>query len=155
MSNSRMDRYVPVVIEYAARIVLFHTAAAQRLGLHPTDLKCLRLLGEKTMTAGELAQHTGLTGAAVTAMIDRLEVAGYVSRQRESEDRRKVTVHAVPRAIQKVNDLYQAHQERMAKLLAGYSDREFAAIMSFLENTSDLLEFAASELAPGAKAAAQ
>ena len=68
MSNNRMDRYVPVVIEYAARIVLFHTAAAQRLGLHPTDLKCLRLLGHKTMTAGELAQHTGLTGAAGTAL---------------------------------------------------------------------------------------
>jgi DNA-binding MarR family transcriptional regulator len=146
MSNNRMDRFVPLAIEYAARVVLFHAAAAARLGLHTTDLKCLRLLGQNTMTAGELAQHTGLTGAAVTALIDRLEAAGYVTRQRESQDRRQVTVRAVPRRIREINRLYQGQYDRMSKLLADYNAQEFAAITDFLEKTTQILVVGAKEL---------
>ena|ERR1700733_3860056 len=146
MSTSRMDRYVPLVMEFSARIVLFHSAVADKLGLHTTDLKCLRLLGEETLSAGELAERTGLTGAAVTALIDRLENAGYVTRNRESEDRRKVTVRAIPRSIRKLNELYQNQYKRMSKLIDAYSAAEFESIMDFLKKTTEILEVGAKEL---------
>ncbi len=63
----------------------FDALAAEKLGLSLTDLRCLDLVqATGGMTAGELATSSGLTTGAVTAVIDRLERAGYV----RSESRR-------------------------------------------------------------------
>ena len=71
---------MPLIRKFAARLVFFHSAIASAFGLNATDLHTLRLLGEQSMSAGELSSQLGLTGAAVTALIDRLERAGYVVR---------------------------------------------------------------------------
>ncbi len=139
MSTSRMRSYVPLVQKFAARVVLFHSAVAGRLGLHATDLKSLRLLGEEPMSAGALAEQIGLTGAAVTALIDRLEKAGYVVRERGADDRRRITVHAVPEKLCEVDSLYAGHGARMSKLLSRYSAEEFRVIADFLERTTQVL----------------
>ena len=88
MSSASMNRYIPLVRDFAARVALFHDALAQTMGLHATDVKVMRLLGGRAMTAGALAQESGLTGAAVTALVDRLEKAGYATRVRDLHDRR-------------------------------------------------------------------
>ena len=79
-----MDRYVPLIREFATRDALFHEAVAKTIGLHSTDEKVLRLLGADAMTAGDLVNQTGLTGAAVTALVDRLINLGYVTRERDT-----------------------------------------------------------------------
>jgi DNA-binding MarR family transcriptional regulator len=139
MSSPRMQRYIPIVREFAARVVLFHDAVADHAGLHGTDLKVLRLLGEDPMTPGQLVDHTGLTGAAVTALVDRLVEAGYVTRERDEEDRRRVTVRIVPAKIRKIDRLYEAYGAEMSKLLSQYDAKEFAVIESFLTQTTRLL----------------
>jgi DNA-binding MarR family transcriptional regulator len=139
MSTSRMDRYVPLVQEFATRVVFFHSAIAARLGLHATDLKALRLLAKEPMTAGALGERVGLTGAAVTALVDRLENAGYVVRERGSEDRRRITIQAVREQLRRIDDLYTGQHASMSKLLSKYSKKEFAVIESFLEKTTHVL----------------
>jgi DNA-binding MarR family transcriptional regulator len=134
-----MGSYVPLVQAFAARVVLFHSAVAAKLGLHPTDLKCLRLLGKEPMSAGALGEQTGLTGAAVTALVDRLERAGYVVRERGRDDRRRVTVRAAPEKLREIDTLYAGQYARMSKLLARYTLEEFSAIASFLEQTTQVL----------------
>ncbi len=42
------------------------------------------------MSAGELAEATGLSSAATTTLLDRLERKGFVQRERDTVDRRKV-----------------------------------------------------------------
>jgi DNA-binding IclR family transcriptional regulator len=44
----------------------------------------------RPVTAGTIGEHTGLTTGAVTGLMDRLEKAGYVRRDRDPRDRRKV-----------------------------------------------------------------
>ena len=62
------------VQELSTATVLFHQNVAQKLGLNPTDHKCLDLImRNENMTAGDLAQMTGLTTGAITGVIDRLE----------------------------------------------------------------------------------
>src|SRR5690349_17610271 len=82
--------------EFMARAVLFQDAVARSVGLNSTDLQAVGLLmSSGPATPGELAVRTGLTaGGAVTAMIDRLERAGYVNRARDENDRRRVIVTA-------------------------------------------------------------
>src|ERR1043165_7694421 len=80
-------------LEHGARItsaqsILFSQAVADRLKLNSSDLECLDIVMLRgPVTAGELAQATGLTTGAITGLIDRLERAGYVRRARDAEDR--------------------------------------------------------------------
>ena len=63
---------------------LMSQAAADRIGINATDLNCLNILSfSGQMTAGELARATGLTTASITGVVDRLEEAGYVRRERD------------------------------------------------------------------------
>jgi DNA-binding MarR family transcriptional regulator len=130
--DARMDRYVPLIREFATRDALFHDTVARTIGLHPTDEKVLRLLGADAMTAGDLVHHTGLTGAAVTALVDRLVNLGYVTRERDLKDRRKVVIRTVGTRLRDINRLYGGLRDALQALLAKYDSTEFAAIMDFL-----------------------
>jgi DNA-binding MarR family transcriptional regulator len=146
MSNSRMNSYVPLVQKFVANVLLFHSAVADRLGLHVTDLRGLRLLEREPMSAGALGEQTGLNGAAVTALIDRLEKAGYAVRERGTDDRRRITVRAIPKKLCEVDSLYEGQGARMSKLLSEYSPQEFSVIASFLEQTTQVLAEEAKKL---------
>ena len=72
---------------------LMGQAAADRIGLNATDLNCLNILSFRGgMTAGVLAKATGLTTASITGVADRLEEAGFVRRERDPRDRRRVVI---------------------------------------------------------------
>lgn len=77
--------------------------AACDSGLNLTDYHALSVLvqfGE--MTAGRLAQHLGATAATTTALVNRLELSGYVSRHRDASDRRHVRISATPTSFLKI-----------------------------------------------------
>ncbi|MEV0982057.1 MULTISPECIES: MarR family transcriptional regulator [unclassified Streptomyces] len=86
---------------YMASYALFNQAVADHLRLHPTDVQCLNLLTleEGPVTTGRIAELTGLTTGSATRLVDRLEKAGYVRRERDAADRRKVLVVTVPERI--------------------------------------------------------
>ncbi len=74
-------------------LVLLTQAVSDRLGVNSTDLQCLSILtASGAMTAGELAERSALTTGAVTGVIDRLEQASLVTRERDPQDRRRVIV---------------------------------------------------------------
>src|SRR5580700_1613165 len=91
-----------------ALMQLMNQAAADRIGINATDLNCLNILSfNGQMTAGELARATGLTTASITGVVDRLEEAGYVRRERDVADRRRVVIHLnVPRALGTVGPVF-------------------------------------------------
>jgi len=75
---------------HSTAVVLFHHAVAERLGLGPTDHKCLDLLRERGAMAGsDLGAITGLTSGAITGVVARLERAGYLRRDPDPHDGRK------------------------------------------------------------------
>src|SRR5688572_24100423 len=85
----------------SANSVMFSQAIADAVGIHPSDNECLDyLVMNGPATAGQLATWTGLTTGAITAMLDRLEKAGFVRREPHPDDRRKVVV--VPN-LEKIN----------------------------------------------------
>src|SRR5579885_1278422 len=79
---------------HSTAVVLFHHAVAERLGLGPTDHKCLDLLRERGAMAGsDLCAITGLTSGAITGVVSRLERAGYLRREADPHDGRKQILH--------------------------------------------------------------
>ena len=120
-----------------AEVVLFNQAVADRLGMNPTDLQCLNVLGETgPVTAGRLAELTGLTTGAITGVVDRLERAGYARREADPDDRRRViVVPLLDQAAREIGPLYDAMGRAFAELCARYSDEELALILDFITRT--------------------
>src|SRR5438552_12096943 len=114
----------------SAHAVLYSQAVALRMGVNSTDLECLDfILLRGAVTAGELAEVTGLTTAAITGVIDRLERAGLVRRDRASDNRRKVLVQSLPGAEERVAPLFEPMQRATHEALSGYGDQELALLL--------------------------
>jgi DNA-binding MarR family transcriptional regulator len=125
--------------EMSTETIMLHQAVADRLGLHITDHKCLDFIYRHgAMTAGRLAELSGLTTGAVTGIIDRLEAAGYVQRADDPKDRRKTIVQPTrnKRLEKKIEVIFLPLRARMHKLLSTYSDEQFTFL---LDATSELI----------------
>jgi DNA-binding MarR family transcriptional regulator len=139
MSRVRRDRNaLAQALEHAmreatAQSVLFSQLVARRLGITSTDLECLDIIHLRgPVTAGDLAQATGLTTGAVTGIIDRLEQAGFARRERDTTDRRKVFVRSLPAIERRIAPLFVPMQRAFEATLAGYGEAELALFVDFL-----------------------
>ena len=124
---------------HSTAVVLFHHAVAERLGLGPTDHKCLDLLRERGPMAGsDLGAITGLTSGAITGVVARLERAGYLRREPDPHDGRKQILRlALKRAhIQEVIDPLR---KDVAVLLENFDSHQLKGIAEFLDRTTDLI----------------
>ncbi|MGH9202488.1 MAG: MarR family winged helix-turn-helix transcriptional regulator [Vicinamibacterales bacterium] len=122
-----------------AQSVLLSDTVAKLVRLNSTDLECLDLLYlAGATTAGRLAQHTGLTTGATTAVIDRLERAGLVRRHRDPEDRRCVRVEAQPGCLRHIEPLYRRLAHATSRLNQDYDDRQLAVVVDYLSRAVEL-----------------
>jgi DNA-binding MarR family transcriptional regulator len=112
---------------------LMGQAAAERVGINATDLNCLNILSfSGPLTAGELARATGLTTASITGVVDRLEAAGFVRRERDSADRRRVVVTVVmEKALAEVATIFAPMVADWQQLANRYTDDELRLIVEF------------------------
>jgi DNA-binding MarR family transcriptional regulator len=116
----------------SAQGVLFGQAVADRLGINHSDLESLDLLRwAGPVSAGRLAELTGLTTGAVTRMIDRLERDGFVRREPDPVDRRRVIVRPIPAAEQRVAPLYEPLGQAMQAVTDRYTEDQLAVLLDF------------------------
>src|SRR5215468_6005109 len=122
---------------YGARFILLHQAVAERLGLNIIDLRCLRLASEAgEPTAGHLAKITGLTTGTITGLLDRLEKARFIRRERVADDRRKVIVKVLPGGAQKIERIMEPLSQDMNKALQDFTQEELKAVLRFFDVTA-------------------
>lgn len=144
--SATLDSFRAASRKYSDTSILMHEAISRKAGLSGTDHKYLGLLIENgPMTAGELSQRTGLTGGAITGLIDRLEKKKLAKREFDKGDRRKVFIVAnEANAIKLLTPLFKELQQKTTKLLSSYSDTELEIIKKYmLEATrvmNDVLE---------------
>lgn len=123
------------------RTVLYQQSVAASLGLYNNDFLSIDILHEKgPVTAGELSRLTGLTTGSVTSLIDRLEKNGFVRRQPDPHDRRKVIIVPLYENKEDVSATYLQLHAAMVKLASSYSDEELELITQFLNKASSVLE---------------
>jgi DNA-binding MarR family transcriptional regulator len=122
------------------RDVAFDKLAAARLGVSVTDLHCLNVVESREgVTAGELATQSGLTTGAVTAVIDRLERAGFARRVRDERDRRKVIVEVTPAFYERAAEIWGPVAAEWQRDLADrFTAAELATIADFLRRVDAL-----------------
>ena len=126
---------------------IFGQAVADYVGISSSDHECLDFVNlEGRATAGRLAQVTGLTTGAITGVVDRLEKAGFVKRERDEHDRRKVFIAPVPQNIAKIGVLYEHMQRAMLKNWDSYTDDELRLLLRFASQGYETMLAATEEL---------
>jgi DNA-binding MarR family transcriptional regulator len=138
-----------------ALMQLMGQAAADRIGLNATDLNCLNILSfSGEMTAGELARETGLTTASITGVADRLEEAGYVRRERDPRDRRRVVIRLVlESALRDVAPVFLPLILGWQGVVTQYTDDELRLIVEFYDQMEQVIRAHLARLRAPAAAA--
>ena len=119
----------------------FDEQVAKKLKLSRTDMRCLDLIDRLgPISAGRLAEESGLTTGAVTFILDRLEEAGMVMRRRDTEDRRRVWVEMVPVAQERLKDLHQPVAEEMREVAQRFKADELATVRDFMRQAKEVFQ---------------
>ena len=148
MSSGAQDKRAAVLRELARELRQFHglgasffRAAAARSGMTVTDLQVIDLLESSgPMSAGQLADLTGLTTGAITGMLKRLEEAALVLRERDPGDGRRVNVRLVPGKDDRraIDPLFASLGTAWDDLVSHYDDEQMAVLLAFLQRCNAL-----------------
>jgi DNA-binding MarR family transcriptional regulator len=127
-----VDELVHIARAHEAANDAFDEVAREKLGVNRTDLRCLNIIDNSgPMTAGRLAELSGLTTAAVTSVLDRLERAGYARRVRDQPDRRQVMVEVTPLLAERATPIWGPLGEEARSTLSRMSAEELEALIDF------------------------
>lgn len=134
------DRVGAALVHMIRRAEEAQERAARRQGMHPTDFRCLGYLDLKgaPVSPGDIISHLGLTSGAGTALLDRLEGAGYIARTRHPEDRRSVLIVLDKEAAAEPLALHERIRAEYHLGTAEFSDADLAAIARFLKRIEAL-----------------
>jgi len=120
---------------------LLGQVSADRIGINATDLNCLNLVAlTGPMTAGELARATGLTTASITGVLDRLEEGGFVRRERDPHDRRRVIVNlGSGPGLREIGPTFGPLVKAWRATAADYSDDELQLLLEFQRRLEEIM----------------
>jgi DNA-binding MarR family transcriptional regulator len=117
----------------------FFRAAAARIEMTDTDMQVIDILeGMGEATAGQLANFMGLTTGTFTAILNRLEKAGLVRRERDPNDGRRVIVRLATGSDGKheISPLFSSLEKAWQEIAAQYDDEQKALLLEFLQRSN-------------------
>jgi len=125
-------------------------AAADRYGLNRTDMRALDIVGQAgPLAPTALARMLGFTTGGVTAVLDRLERAGYIRRRPDPGDRRRQVVETTEATAARDKEVFGDLIRGTSELLATYADDELRVIHHFLTRSRQLTAAYADALGGG------
>jgi DNA-binding MarR family transcriptional regulator len=149
MPRNKRDVFTELIEEVRrsqAATARFDRAVAEAIGVNLTDLSCLDALSNSgPLTAGQLAERTGLSSGAMTTALDRLERAGFARRERDPSDRRRVMVQ-LTEAAYGIADFYAEHAALSEDLYKRRTTAEMEMLLGFMRAGRALNERRAAEL---------
>jgi DNA-binding MarR family transcriptional regulator len=130
-------------------IDIYSRQLASKHGLTGPQLVCLRAMKRRgPITLGELAREVELSQATVTGIIDRLSSQELVQRERNTDDRRRVTVHLTPAGETIIAKAPSPLQERFREELSLLPDTEQAQIEAVLVRVVKMMDAEHIDAAP-------
>jgi len=123
------------------------SAVGGHVGLGMIEIGFIDLIARTApVTPGHLASMTGLNPATVTGVLDRLEEGGWIRRERDAVDRRRVFVHPNVERAQELGPKYGVMLKRMSEIYTDYSDKELRILLDFLHKVRDAGDSSVNEL---------
>jgi DNA-binding MarR family transcriptional regulator len=131
--------------EYRAAEQAMRRRTRESMRMGENDLRALRFLlkrqndGEPA-TPADLGALLELKSSSVTAMLDRLTIAGWVSRRPHPRDRRSLVIVATPGADEEVRHTLEAMHRRMLAAASQLDEREAEVVTAFLGRMSEAID---------------
>jgi DNA-binding MarR family transcriptional regulator len=141
LSLPELHALVRALAHTSVQHALFTQAVAARLGIGPSDFDCLALLfdlGPATPT--QVADVLGLTTGAVTGLVDRLVSAGFVLRDSDPADRRRVIVRPVAERKPDFESAQAPLVEAVSSSLAAASPGDLQRLLDFHHSVAELVQ---------------
>ncbi|MGM0217090.1 MarR family winged helix-turn-helix transcriptional regulator [Enterococcus sp. AZ126] len=140
-TNPSLEKLTSLLRGFGSRSILHQQTIVHSLGIPSNDYISIDLLNESgPLTAGELADKTGLSTGTITALIDRLEKIGYARREKDPHDRRRVIIVPTYEDKEEIKQAYQPLDIAMKKLGRTYSEKELQLITHFLSEAILVLD---------------
>ncbi|MEV7728638.1 MarR family transcriptional regulator [Streptomyces sp. NPDC087917] len=117
------------------------------LGLHSTDAVALLQITAAEergtpLSPARLSERISLSTGATTALLNRLEAAGHITRVRETTDRRVITLRGGGHIQERADEFFDPLAHRLDTAMAHYPPqllRQFESFMADLNTTMDTL----------------
>jgi DNA-binding MarR family transcriptional regulator len=134
--------------ELSIQLSVLNRRVGGQLEVRDVDWDCLEIVNRfGPLSPSALARRAGLHPATMTGVLDRLERAGFVARDRDPADRRGLTVRALRDRAREVFQLYAGMNGAMDKICADYSEAELELLGGFLRRATEAGHAAAGDLA--------
>ena len=109
--------------------------------LGDNDMKAMRFIivstnKGTTVTPGMIADHLGISTASTTKLLDRLAVAGHITRSPHLSDRRAVVITVNPQAHTDVQETVGRLHARRFQVAAKLDANEREIVIRFLDELS-------------------
>jgi DNA-binding MarR family transcriptional regulator len=155
-NNANQDDDIGYQILRSIRKILRRTSEHSRqllqaAGLTVPQLLCLKAIGnskEEEATLVFISRAVGLSNPTVSRILDRLENAGYIRRERGSSDRRKMYLQVTPAGRKRLDSLPPPLQDEFLARVRKLSKAKRMALLHSLEEIVDLMEAGDLEAAP-------
>lgn len=119
--------------QFSVYTAVCQSMVAEKLEMPLADLKALDLIMEfEALPTGHLAQLMGISSGGATALINRLEAAGYVRRDRYPLDRRVIAICPVAQACEAVIQERRAVADEVALVSRRYDHAQTELVHGFL-----------------------
>ncbi|MBT9384780.1 MarR family transcriptional regulator [Pseudooceanicola sp. CBS1P-1] len=120
---------------------LFGKELAHAAGLSPVQFRVLQLVAEQGMsTPKAISVQMGVTQATITALLDRLEKQGMITRARSQVDRRQMNIAVTEKGRATVAEAPDPLQQRYVRQFESLKDWEQAQIIAALERVASMLD---------------
>jgi len=138
-------------LEQEAHLSILRTAAAldhalaealKPHGVTPTQYNVLRILrgaGDKGLCRNDVSERMVARVPDATRLLDRMEAAGMIRRERGTEDRRFVTTHITDQGLRLLEELEGPVQELHRKHLGHLGEEDLAALVALMDRVREAL----------------
>lgn len=141
-ASPRIVEVMDLLRELSGGFTRLSQEMADASGSHLTDVAAVEVLDRReagAMTVGALGGELGLSKAATTGLVDRLEQAGHVRRVRDDRDRRRVYLETTESAHDVAMTVLRGFVDRLRDTLERYDDAELALAARFMIDVRDAL----------------
>lgn len=141
LSRYSAEKLVGLVQVQVAEVLSFAAAISRTTGLGHSEMSALEHLQhapEGGLTPTQLGGRLGLSSGAVTALVDRLEKAGYAERRPNPRDRRSSVVYLRPSNLEDATRHMRTLEEDLLQATAELDEEERAVVGRYLEAVTEI-----------------
>jgi DNA-binding MarR family transcriptional regulator len=140
-----MNQITDAIREMGVVMTVLNLRAGEQVGLRDVEMKALDvLMRDGAMSAKAVGQRLGMHPATMTGILDKLENAGWVTRERDPDDRRVVLIRPVRERVGEVVRLFTGMNTLTTEMLDRYDTAQLETIADFLASVADLAKEASA-----------